>query len=409
MGSGTPPEELQRRIAALAPGLPRRRPLVNLCRDRIRFTAVLLHAACRRQRCLLPPTHSPAAVAELQARFPDAVLVTDDAVDPAPAFPCLPSPWPPLRRWRVRLRLMCFTSGSSGRPAAWEKTGAMLVRGARCALAALGLGERDWDVVATTPAQHLFALETAVIWPLCSRLRLTAARPFYPEDIRRLLARSPRPVLLVSTPLQLRACLGSAPRWRNLAGILSATAPLDPGLAQELETATGRPVWEIYGSTETQSLAWRHPAREEGWRPYPGVRLDCGTEGVTVRAPWLPRPVVLADRFEPLGDGRLRLLGRSQELIKVGGKRIALGELNHHLQAIDGVEDGLFFPTETNRVGALVVSRLDRRTLLARLRQRIDPVFLPRPLLFVEAIPRTPTGKVRQADLEALLSRLRRR
>ncbi len=400
-----PPEERHPSLTALAARLPRRRPLVNLCEDRCRFAAVLLVAALRRQRCLLPPDRSPAALAALTDRFPDAAVVTDDHVDADP----FPHWWLPHRRWLARLRLTCFTSGSSGPPVAWDKTGAMLDRGARCALAALGWRGRAWAMIATTPAQHLFALETAVIWPLCSRLRLTAARPFYPEDVRRALARASAPVLLVSTPLQLRAGLVVAPRWRNLAGILSATAPLDPALARELEGATGRPVWEIYGSTETQSFAWRRPARETAWKPYPGVRLTCGETGVTVHAPWLPRPVFLEDRFEALEDGRLRLLGRSRELIKVGGKRVALGALNRHLWAIEGVEDGCFFPTDRGRVGAVVVSRLDRQTLLEQLRRRIDPVFLPRPLLFADAIPRTPAGKVRQAELAALVNRLRRR
>jgi len=404
MRSTTVPEGIQRHITALARNLPIRRPLVNLCQDRHRFTAVLLIAARRRQTCLLPPDRSPAALEELRSRFADAAIVTDDAIEPVSPFPRPRPTWSP-GRWLAGLRLVCFTSGSCGTPVPWSKTGAMLSRGADHALRALGWRDKSWDVVATTPAQHLFALETAVVWPFRSRLRPTALQPFYPEDIRRLLSGNARPVLLVSTPLQLRACLTSAPRWRNLAGILSATAPLDPELARELEAATGRPLWEIYGSTETQSFAWRRPAHDERWTPYPGVRVACTATGVTVHAPWLSGPITLADRFEPLEDGRLRLLGRNRELIKVGGKRITLGALNRHLLAIEGVEDGHFFPTAQGRVGALVVTRLSRRALLDQLRRRLDPVFLPRPLMFVDAIPRTATGKVRLADLETLLKR----
>ncbi|PIQ13537.1 MAG: beta-hydroxyacyl-ACP dehydratase, partial [Hydrogenophilales bacterium CG18_big_fil_WC_8_21_14_2_50_58_12] len=40
--------------------------------------------------------------------------------------------------------------------------------------------------------------------------------------------------------------------------------------------------------------------------------------------------------------------------------------------------------------------------LLAALRERIDPVFLPRPLLFVDALPRNSTGKLPRTALQAL-------
>ena len=40
--------------------------------------------------------------------------------------------------------------------------------------------------------------------------------------------------------------------------------------------------------------------------------------------------------------------------------------------------------------------------LLAALRECIDPVFLPRPLLFVDALPRNRTGKLPREALQAL-------
>jgi acyl-coenzyme A synthetase/AMP-(fatty) acid ligase len=40
--------------------------------------------------------------------------------------------------------------------------------------------------------------------------------------------------------------------------------------------------------------------------------------------------------------------------------------------------------------------------LLAALREHIDPVFLPRPLLFVDVLPRNATGKLPRVALQAL-------
>jgi len=74
------------------------------------------------------------------------------------------------------------------------------------------------------------------------------------------------------------------------------------------------------------------------------------------------------------------------------------------------VLDGAFFvrdedensSTGVTRVAALVVAPgLDAAAVTEQLRRRIDPVFLPRPLLFVDSLPRNDTGKLPH---DALLS-----
>ena len=44
------------------------------------------------------------------------------------------------------------------------------------------------------------------------------------------------------------------------------------------------------------------------------------------------------------------------------------------------------------------------REVLAQLRTRIDPVFLPRPLVLVEAMPRNATGKLVRSDVLTVLA-----
>jgi acyl-coenzyme A synthetase/AMP-(fatty) acid ligase len=50
----------------------------------------------------------------------------------------------------------------------------------------------------------------------------------------------------------------------------------------------------------------------------------------------------------------------------------------------------------------VVAPNLDAARVLKELRQRIDPVFLPRPLLFVARLPRNTTGKLPQQALRSL-------
>ena len=55
------------------------------------------------------------------------------------------------------------------------------------------------------------------------------------------------------------------------------------------------------------------------------------------------------------------------------------------------------------RLAAFVVApRLARPALMAALRARVDAIFLPRPLVWVEALPRNPMGKLPRSALQSL-------
>ena len=121
----------------------------------------------------------------------------------------------------------------------------------------------------------------------------------------------------------------------------------------------------------------------------------------------------MADVLELKGEDRFVLHGRTADLVNIAGKRSSLAYLNHQLNAIPGVLDGAFFVREDAqaclagiaRLAALVVApSLDVATILRRLRERIDPVFLPRPLLRVEVLPRNETGKLPQHTLRMLVA-----
>ena len=98
-------------------------------------------------------------------------------------------------------------------------------------------------------------------------------------------------------------------------------------------------------------------------------------------------------------------------MIEIAGKRASLADLTRRLLAIDGVRDGVICQSATpdaqgvRRISALVVAdaALDDATLLDALRQAVDPVFLPRRLRRVDALPRNETGKLPRAALDALV------
>jgi acyl-coenzyme A synthetase/AMP-(fatty) acid ligase len=194
--------------------------------------------------------------------------------------------------------------------------------------------------------------------------------------------------------------------------IVSATAPLGPDLAREVEEKFGSPLLEIYGSTETGQIATRRTAQTLEWQLWPGVTLTLKEDGQAwAQGGHVEQPTPMCDVLELTEGDRFLLHGRMADLVNIAGKRSSLAYLNHQLNSIRGVLDGTFFllddshasSTGVTRVAAFVVApSLDPATLVEELRQRIDPVFLPRPLMFVDRLPRNGTGKLPQEALKAL-------
>jgi acyl-coenzyme A synthetase/AMP-(fatty) acid ligase len=117
----------------------------------------------------------------------------------------------------------------------------------------------------------------------------------------------------------------------------------------------------------------------------------------------------LADRISVQTEQEFVLHGRPSDLIKVAGRRASLEALNAELTQIAGVLDGMFYvpdASDTGRERLAAVAVAPGRSvssILAELRKRIDPVFLPRPLHLVNALPRNALGKLPLESLRGLV------
>ncbi|HEX4192025.1 MAG TPA: AMP-ligase, partial [Stellaceae bacterium] len=143
------------------------------------------------------------------------------------------------------------------------------------------------------------------------------------------------------------------------------------------------------------------------WRAMDGIALRQAASETYASGPTIAGEILLGDVIEMTGARQFRLHGRNADLVNIGGKRTSLAHLNHHLTAIEGVEDGVFIMPDDDdgiaRLIALVVApTLTADAIVTALRARIDPVFLPRPLRLIDALPRNEVGKLtREAALRA--------
>jgi acyl-coenzyme A synthetase/AMP-(fatty) acid ligase len=304
-----------------------------------------------------------------------------------------------------------FTSGSTGTPQPHPKTWGALVGSVQAEAARLGLlPDSHCTLVGTVPPQHMYGFESTVLMAWHSGNAFSHAQPFYPADICQALASVPTPRMLVSSPVHLRTLLDSGLALPEISIVVSATAPLSAQLAQDIEARCNAPLMEIYGSTETGQIAARRSTQSNEWRLFPGIKLVVEGDSVRACGDLIDTPTVMNDVIEVINDELFLLHGRKADLVNIAGKRHSLASLNHLLNSIPGVVDGAFFmPDETcadhvTRLAACVVAPgMEAAYLLAALREHIDPVFLPRPLLFVEELPRNRTGKLPREALQGLL------
>ena len=410
--------EFLREAQRVAAAMPASRHVLNLCQDRYRFAVGFAAAMAAGKITLLPSTRTPETLRRLRALTPDLFALADAPGDLD--LPCLrypdgdlapaaaPAAMPMIEAERVVARV--YTSGSTSDPLPHEKTWGNLVHCIQTGAASLGLAAYPGlALVGTVPVQHMYGFESTLLLAMQAGVALGAAHPFYPADIAAELAQIPAPRLLVSTPVHLRALLDAGVNLPPLAAVLCATAPLRAEDARRLETRLGAPVLEIYGATETGQIATRRTALTDIWELFPDVALQpAGRGGWRASGGHIAAPCPLGDAIEALDGRRFRLLGRLADMVNVAGKRSSLAHLNHHLCAIPGVRDGTFFLPDDNGSGVtrlmafVVAPGCTRAQILAALRQRIDPAFMPRPLLLLDALPRNATGKLPRSALAAL-------
>lgn len=439
-----------RDVYALIPLLPKGKHILNDCQDRYHFLVALCAAIVAGKINLLPSTRTVKTIQQMQIFAPDVTCLTDKhdcSIDlpriiyPADQFfqGATPDTFLVPQIDVEQIVAYVFTSGSTGVPIGHCKTWGSLVSNVQAQAQQFGLcANRQYSVVGTVPPQHMFGLESTVLMPLLNRFALTSARSFYPADIAYSLGQVPEPRLLITTPIHLRSLLGAQPSLPKIELIISATAPLSPQLALEAEQAFKAPVHEIYGSTETGQIASRRPTRSPEWTLFPTLNMQRATDGGrsensacdqvgndpdtgdhTDQRMWISGGHVVPampmnDVLEITAPGRFLLHGRISDLINIAGKRSSLAYLNHHLNAIPGVQDGAFYmppDQEDNggitRLKAVVVAPdVSLADIRSSLRDKIDPAFMPRPIYKVTQLPRNATGKLPQSALDDLMRTL---
>ena len=408
--------DLQSASARVAQALRGRPPgdVLLIFEDRFAFAAALL-GAWRAQRAVLLPPNGQLDTIRALAHRPDVAAFLHDRpgsedgedVSALLAGPPDASDVEPLAP-ELHVATLA-TSGSTGAHQLLPKSAAQLLGEAATLAAQFGLGPSD-RIAATVPSHHIYGLLFGVLAPLRGGAAFLRETPVHAEAVVAAVDRHGA-THLVSVPAHLRALEALAPAPHTLRRVFSAGAPLPADTARVVARVLGVPVTEAYGSSETGGIAWREDVAAP-WRPFPGVTVAADDDGqLLLDSPLLasdsPRPLRCPDRIAVREDGRFDLLGRADDTVKVGGKRVAIGEIEARALAVPGVRDAAAIAEASGAARGTeiwlgVAGDVPADRIRAELARWLDPTTLPRRIRVVESLPREDNGKLTRRRLRGL-------
>jgi o-succinylbenzoate---CoA ligase len=310
--------------------------------------------------------------------------------------------------------LVVPTSGTTGSPKGVVLTHDNLSASALATVTRLELGEEDrW--LCCLPPSHIAGLMVLV------RARLTGGEAvLHPRFDPAAIAGEESTNVVSLVPTMLRRLLEAGVDVARFRWILLGGGPVPESLVAAA-TEAGARVVATYGMTETCGGVVYDGV------PLPGVRVAIGEGGsIALAGPMVMRgyrlrpdesAAVLRDGWFQTSDagevdasGRLRVLGRRDDLIITGGQKVlpaeVAGLLMEHPDVADAAVAGRPDDQWGQAVAAVVVPAPGSMPSLAVLRafvaERLAPYKAPRYLVIVEEVPRGPTGK--PVGLEALVT-----
>lgn len=324
------------------------------------------------------------------------------------------------------------TSGSTGRPKIAVRPAAVAIAEALNYRDTLEITAAD-RLLCVVPMSHAYGFGSCVTAPLVSGASVVATRKFNPRAVQKALAEQAItifpavPAMLDLLLLAAANGLGRVPRR-----VLSAGAPLPERTAQNFLEKTGVSVAPLYGTTETGAIS----VGVDGSRPSTGAcvgqtmrrvsveirpiagetSLEPGLGRVCVKSPsmmagYLTRegidstPVVrgwleTGDLGFLDSDRQIHLVAREKEVINVFGMKVIPGEVESVIAAFPQIADVKVY-AGAHRTGSQIVKAaiagpetLDLAALKEYCREHLAPYKRPEIVTRLDALPRTPTGKI---------------
>jgi long-chain acyl-CoA synthetase len=358
---------------------------------------------------------------------------------------------PPIRRSVPRaedhLAALLYTSGTSGRPKGVMLTAANLAANLRQCTEWAGLPRRT-VFLGVLPQFHCFGLTVLTLLPLWLGGKAVYTASFVPRKILELL-KEHRPNVVLAIPSMLNGLLqakgATRDHFASVDYLVSGGEPLPRPVFEGFRERFGVTLNEGYGLTETSPVAnWCRPQdhrRLSVGPPLPGVeekivaldgtRVGADQEGeVRIKGPNLMKGYYRLEdetaaaideegyfRTGDIGridaDGHLYITGRMKEMMVIGGENVFPRSIEEVLDrhpavgcsAVIGVADPGRGETPVAFVEPVADASFSEAELRDYCRRHLAPYQVPRRIVRLDVLPRSPTGKILRRELRGLPDR----
>lgn len=299
-----------------------------------------------------------------------------------------------------------YTSGSTGSPKVIKKTLHNLVTEAKDLIKQFSIPEK-FQFLTTAKMTHMFGMTFALLYPLINGYVINADIIKFPEEI------DAENYVFISTPSFLDRMAKydynpHPPRY-----IFTAGDRLNNKTFEYFEKKSQ--VVEIYGSTESGTIAYRTSSSNDYLTPFDKVKIltDENSQIIVKSDYFLEKELKLNDIIEKTGES-FKILGRSDRLFKVQEKRISAVELENILNKCELVENSYCIKTG-EKIGAAVVlsvsgaeklMKFGNISLIKELKafmQKYSEI-IPQRWRFLPELPKNSAGKTDRKKIERIFS-----
>lgn len=398
---------------------PESEVLIVSKQDRYLFAAALLACWYRGHKVALPPNTRKETLIELSQKPSIITTLHDTAsgeglgLDNLLSRASPPIEHPSLADFLNQSnKITVYTSGSSGPSRAFEKSFAQLFYEAKLLAQHFAISPQD-RIVATVLPGHIYGLLFSVLIPFASGAAFLRESALHASALAHRIQRY-EATILATVPAHIRSFRTVEPHsLATLQRVFSSTAPLAAPDAQAFADRHQKDITEIFGSTETGGIASRQQGQSTYWRALPEVEISADAhQHLVVRSPFIgsSHPYRTQDLIEIQPDGSFAHQGRADGIVKIGGQRVSLPEMEAWIRKLPAVEDAAVLAVQDesgrgHKILAAIVGQSDELTLRETLAKRFEPSTIPRKFHFQDQIPREDNGKLRRDQLLFLLGR----
>ncbi|WP_202107617.1 AMP-binding protein [Succinivibrio dextrinosolvens] len=265
-------------------------------------------------------------------------------------------------------------------------------------------------LISTVPPYHMYGLTYRIFMPILRHIPMTTYMIRFPEELENYKGT----VILITSPAFVKR-LDTHIKAPDIRLCLSAGSPMPDDAALAFYSWADCPVTEIYGSTESNSMAHRDNRGDKPlFIPFSAVKFVKTDDGYKLDS-------LMSDGYDRIDDNLefegpyFRITGRKDKIVKIEENRVSLTQIENLLKDNPLIKDAVALVITRNRrscIGAVCVlnnesiaqninnqtaAAFDRKSVVNALKEYLKgylpAVAIPRYFRIVETIPVNHMGK----------------